>query len=772
MASRLKEDEKNERIIRGLLRLAPNRRCINCNSLGPQYVCTNFWTFVCTTCSGIHREFTHRVKSVSMAKFTSQEVSFLQQGGNEKAKEIYFKEFDPQRHQLPDSSNVDRLRDFIKHVYVEKRYGADRGGDKPPRGKMGDRDDAYENRRPDSYRSDSRSPPYEDQYAERRYSDRPGQGTRYDRGRYDDRGYDDRRNSYDEKRSPGQYESDRSRNDRGYQDNRRYDDTYKTSPGQDTRRYEDMYRKSPSHFENVGDRKKFEDRRYPDAPDRRRPEERSPNYQRDFSPPPVRPVRDILGDDVPTLRVSDFPRANGNRDSEGSSKSLPEIRKEFRGQRTASSSSMGSIEVTSPTLKRANSGSLIDFSAEPEPSSAPTQPDLFAASSAKQPSTQQDLFAVSSFQQPSTIAHQDPFAAPLVSQSSPAVQQDLFGVSSVSQSSTASASDNGGWATFDWAPHSAPAPAPAAVSDPLQSLASAPAPLMPVPGPSPGIVDPFGKANNAGQWSWAPTQQVQGSVPFASGSNNFHAVPPSVQPSNGGPASQSHNGLLSSTASVGLNTSQTVQPAQAVAKPPLPNMDAGPQHGQQTAESTKNARREIPEDLFAAPLYPQAQPVLHNVGFQLGTQFGGVSGVQFPSVGMSLPGQVPISRPPSRSTNPFDIMGEQPAPQGSMFPSMGSMQAALPNYSVPPIAGPSPALGTLNGQWTPPSQPPVPYPVAAPGYFVGQQVPKQAQYGAAPPSNSFSSGSFPSDDLFSNFGGPQLSSKSSLSSVGSGNPFG
>lgn len=32
-----------------------------------------------TNCS---REFTHRVKSVSMAKFTSQEVSALQGGGN------------------------------------------------------------------------------------------------------------------------------------------------------------------------------------------------------------------------------------------------------------------------------------------------------------------------------------------------------------------------------------------------------------------------------------------------------------------------------------------------------------------------------------------------------------------------------------------------------------------------------------------------------------------------------------------------------------------
>lgn len=33
MAGRVKEDEKNERIIRGLLKQPENRRCINCNSL-------------------------------------------------------------------------------------------------------------------------------------------------------------------------------------------------------------------------------------------------------------------------------------------------------------------------------------------------------------------------------------------------------------------------------------------------------------------------------------------------------------------------------------------------------------------------------------------------------------------------------------------------------------------------------------------------------------------------------------------------------------------
>lgn len=43
MAGRVKEDERNERVIRGLLKLPENRRCINCNSL----VCFYWlWVFV------------------------------------------------------------------------------------------------------------------------------------------------------------------------------------------------------------------------------------------------------------------------------------------------------------------------------------------------------------------------------------------------------------------------------------------------------------------------------------------------------------------------------------------------------------------------------------------------------------------------------------------------------------------------------------------------------------------------------------------------------
>lgn len=92
-----------------------------------------------------------------MSKFTSQEVSALQEGGNERAKEIYFKNWDFQGQPVPDSSDVDRLRNFIKNVYVVRRYTGERIGDHPPQVK-GSREDSYGNNNMDSSRGVPRSP--------------------------------------------------------------------------------------------------------------------------------------------------------------------------------------------------------------------------------------------------------------------------------------------------------------------------------------------------------------------------------------------------------------------------------------------------------------------------------------------------------------------------------------------------------------------------------------------------------------------------------------
>ena len=55
--------------------------------------------------------------------------------------------------------------------------------------------------------------------------------------------------------------------------------------------------------------RRFEDRRLPDTVTK--PEGSSPSRQKNVSSPPmVRPIRDILGDDAPQLRVDETPKVN------------------------------------------------------------------------------------------------------------------------------------------------------------------------------------------------------------------------------------------------------------------------------------------------------------------------------------------------------------------------------------------------------------------------------------------------------------------------------
>ncbi|OIW18949.1 hypothetical protein TanjilG_09143 [Lupinus angustifolius] len=234
-----------------------------------------------------------------MAKFTSQEVSALQEGGNQRAREIYFKEWDQQHQSLSDSSNVDRLRNLIKHVYVDRKFTGERAYDKPPRVKAGDKDDLYENRRMGTYQRGSKSPQYEDTY-ERRYSDRSSPGGR----------------------SPGGI-SLGGRSPSG------------TSPGGTSPSGRSPGGRSPDKFK---DGRKFEDRRIFDGDIKM--DNQSPERAKDLGSSSlrvVRPVRDILGENVRTSSSSSLASSNGN---------LAEVK----------------LETTK---------SLIDFDDDPEPPVAP-----------------------------------------------------------------------------------------------------------------------------------------------------------------------------------------------------------------------------------------------------------------------------------------------------------------------------------------------------------------------------------------------------------------
>ncbi|KAF9617270.1 hypothetical protein IFM89_035214 [Coptis chinensis] len=677
MANRLKEDERNEKVIRGLLKLPANRRCINCNSLGPQYVCTNFWTFVCTTCSGIHREYTHRVKSVSMAKFTTQEVSALQGGGNERAREVYLKEWDPQRHSVPDSSNVERLRDFIRHVYVDRRYTGERSVDKPPRVKMGEKEDSYENKRVDTSRGGSRTPPYDDTY-DRRYGERSGFG-----GRNDERTH---KYNYDERRSPG------------------YDQES---------RYGNNYRKSPVRFEVVDDRirddrfgngRKLEDRSFPDGESKS--EGRSPNRQMDvFSPPMVRPVRDILGEDVPPLRVGEPPKANGGKASDGLA----------RTQRTVSSSSLGSNNGGSVELKRANSGTLIDFNADPEPSAAtavsPAQP---MAVPVVQPVTQPigpsvdgGNWASFDFAPPAPAQPQAPSSAntleDLLSQlsapatapvGSPSVLPTSAGIHTtlpVGNMTTLPVSSGSPVAITNSSalPFSGVTAAPLGnvPSSPISGGVSAAAPgdmmsTMPFAGGSSST-----KTNDGGLW---PTMHQNNPSVFTA--NNSQSYAPQFNPVTQTSNNQTWNSSIAEN--VQLPSTPYTQPSQAASKE---NQEASSVVATLPVNSEGKAgeRKALPEDLFTAmySVVPVSVPA-----WRSGPSSGMGFGMQYPTAAQMQ------TFPQSKPTNPFDLSTEPTMVHATSFPSMASVQGVLPNMGAPPGLVRTTSLGNPSQQWMPQSQ--------------------------------------------------------------------
>ncbi|XP_019151567.1 PREDICTED: probable ADP-ribosylation factor GTPase-activating protein AGD14 isoform X1 [Ipomoea nil] len=617
MAGRLKEDERNERVIRGLLKLPENRRCINCNSLGPQYVCINFWTFVCTTCSGIHREFTHRVKSISMAKFTSQEVSALQGGGNASAKEIYLKEWDPQNNSFPDGSNVERLRNFIKHVYVDRRYSGERRFEKPPRGKS-ETEDLNKNRRVDTYRGGSRSPPYED-----RYNDKPISGGRSP-------GYDQENQRYnDYKRSPARAEviNDWQREDRF---------------GNGRRSEENQSSDGSSTFES-----------------------KSPDRQRDFnssSPPMVRPVRDILGENVAPLPVIEPPKESGGRSTNVS----------VQTQRTASSSSLASSNGNPTEIK--TEMSLIDFDADPEPVStaaAPkTQQSTTATVSLPILSGADNWANFDSLQMGVSPSHTNPLDV-LSDLVTPApISSHLGGTPSFGNIAPVAAA-LGNSAAFS--PDGTPAPATAT-------------------GPT---------SHAGGQWSNMQPQHPSLFPPTVGpvGQSILHHSAPVV----GGPSSNQPWNPLAALSTQGLQNAATTQVPQTVttafeATPGVAGISS-------SAEVKSMA---LPEDLFSATYLPMHTPI------------PGWYAAPPHRTGLTMQYNIPAPTtfaPPIKSSNPFDTPDDSSPLQAStmQFPSLASVQGALPNIEVSTGLQQPSSLGTV-----------APHPFAMP-----QQAPSYAL-----PSNS------------------------------------
>jgi hypothetical protein len=76
-----------------LSKLPENKVCADCPEKMPSYVNLSHRSFICTTCSGIHRELQSKVKGVSMSTFTPEDVADMSIGGNANCNSIYLARF-------------------------------------------------------------------------------------------------------------------------------------------------------------------------------------------------------------------------------------------------------------------------------------------------------------------------------------------------------------------------------------------------------------------------------------------------------------------------------------------------------------------------------------------------------------------------------------------------------------------------------------------------------------------------------------------------------
>ncbi|XP_071523828.1 uncharacterized protein [Panulirus ornatus] len=126
-SSRRKQDEKNLKTLRELGSQPSNRTCFDCHQRGTTYINMTVGSFVCTSCSGILRGLNppHRVKSISMASFTQEEIEQIKSKGNQYCGAVWLGLYDAKLNPFPDTKDEHKIRDFMIMKYEKKRFFID-----------------------------------------------------------------------------------------------------------------------------------------------------------------------------------------------------------------------------------------------------------------------------------------------------------------------------------------------------------------------------------------------------------------------------------------------------------------------------------------------------------------------------------------------------------------------------------------------------------------------------------------------------------------------
>ncbi|XP_052784115.1 arf-GAP domain and FG repeat-containing protein 1-like isoform X3 [Mya arenaria] len=123
-SNKKKQDEKHLKNLREMVALPHNKQCFDCHQRGPTYINMTIGAYVCTACSGLLRGLNppHRVKSISMASFTPDEMEFLKTHGNEYCRKVWLGLYDNRLGSQSESRDESKVKDFMSQKYERKRY--------------------------------------------------------------------------------------------------------------------------------------------------------------------------------------------------------------------------------------------------------------------------------------------------------------------------------------------------------------------------------------------------------------------------------------------------------------------------------------------------------------------------------------------------------------------------------------------------------------------------------------------------------------------------
>lgn len=90
----------------------------------PGWASTNLGIFICVRCCGVHRSLgtnISRVKSLTLDKWTPEEIAEMQSIGNERANAFWEAQLDPDFKRPSWDANED-VASFITAKYVQRRW--------------------------------------------------------------------------------------------------------------------------------------------------------------------------------------------------------------------------------------------------------------------------------------------------------------------------------------------------------------------------------------------------------------------------------------------------------------------------------------------------------------------------------------------------------------------------------------------------------------------------------------------------------------------------